>query len=183
MAEEKKITNTYVSKYAQLRIVLKPAYTSELNGRVITHPGEDIRFNEGVYMTSDPAIIEQLEKRPEFGSIFIKVPGDTNAQVHKDEWLKDLETRQKELEDKEADLAKREAKLKEAETGRTVSNKKEDEDDGLDGLKREALVEIAEQEGLEADDYKVGKKNVDIIAKIRSVRASKSGTQEGAPKY
>lgn len=183
MAENKEIkTARYVSRYAQLRLVLKPAYTSELHGRVVTHPGEDVRFEGGVYETKDPSIIEQLESRNEFGSIFIRVPDDTDSAVHKTEWLKDLETRKKELEDKEAELAKREAKLKEAETGRTVSNKKEDEDD-LDGLKREELVKIAKEVGLEAEDYKVGVKNADIIAKIRKAKAVKEGKQEGAPAY
>lgn len=174
----------YVSKYAQLRIVLKPAYTSELNGRVITHPGEDVRFENGYYETDKPEVIEALEKRSEFGGIFIRVPDDTDAQLHRTEWSKDLETRQKELEAKEKALAEREAKLDAKESGRTVSNKKEEEED-LEALTRDALEDLAQAEGVEnPEDFPNKKTLIEAIKENReNQKENGSAEGQGTPAY
>jgi len=168
MEEQKEVT--YVSKYFSLRIVMKPSYNTEVGGRVVTHTGESVRFEEGVFKTDDPKLIEALEARPEFGSAFIRVPDDTEAVSHRDEMTKDLETRQKELDEREEDIKRREALIDEGgEAGRTASQGEVSDD--LANLRRPALVEIAE--GLEIDPsvWKPGTTNESIKEAIRAKRA------------
>lgn len=171
---EKPKSARYISKYAQLRIVLKPAYTSELHGRVVTHPGEDVRFENGYYETDKPEVIEALEKRPEFGGIFIKVPDDTDALAHRKEWTKDLETRQKELDEKEKQLAEREARISAQEGGRTTKVEKEE---NLLDLTRDALDDLAQAEGIENPEDYPNKK--ELVEAIKQARENKKGSAEG----
>jgi len=165
-------TERYVSKYSQLRIVLKPSYTSELNGRVLSHKGEDVQFEGGFYETDNASIIEQLEQRPEFGSIFIKVPSDTKDAVeHRNDMLKDLEDRQKDIEAREKALAEKEAKLSNQETGKV---------DELEDLKRTALNEIAEGLGIDKDVYRPGQSNDKVIKAIKEAQSVPGEGSEGA---
>lgn len=173
MSNEKAKTVRYISKYGQLRIVLKPTYTSELHGRIVTHAGEDVRFEDGVFSTDKAEVVEALEKRSEFGSIFIRVPDDTDALAHREEKYKDIETKQKELEEKEKELAIREARLNNDETGRTVSGVV-NVNDGLEALTRDALNELAEEQGIEEPEKYLNKKLL-----IQAIRESKEDLNKG----
>lgn len=190
MAEKKQKPVTYVSKYLALRIVLKSSYNNEVGGRVVTHPGQSVRFVEGAYITEDPAIIASLEARPEFGSIFIRVPDDTEAMAHREDWQKDLETRQKELDQKEKDLAEREARINATEEGGRSASAGEVSDDLVD-LGRPALIEVAKSEGVDPSAWKPGTTNDSLIEAIRAKRTEGAGEEgpeagpeeEGAAKY
>ena len=168
MSTDKKSTG-YVSKYGQLRIVLKPTYTTEQQGRIITHAGNSVQFENGYYETDNEVIVEALEARPEFGSVFIRVPDDTEAAALREERFANQDEREKELDRREADLAKREALLKSQEAGRTETTPY----DHLETLKRPALNKIAEDLNLDEDLYKVGKSNKDVIEAIREAQDEK----------
>lgn len=154
----------YISRYLALRIVVKSAYTKEVDGRIVTVQGKDIRFQEGVFETTDPDLIKFLESDKSFGTTYIRVP-DNVTDVVKDrgEWMKDLETKEKELAQREADLKAREAKVNSNEEGAKAG-------DGLKANAKKAdLLEIAKAEGVEGVDDTT--KNADIIAAIRAKRA------------
>lgn len=153
----------YISRYLALRIVVKPAYTKEVDGRIVTVPGKDIRFNEGVFETTDQELIDFLEADKSFGTTYIRVPDDV-ADVAKDrgEWMKDLETKERELKEREAALAAREAKVNSNEEGAKAG-------DGLrQNMPKADLLAIADAEGVDGVDDTT--KNADIIAAIRAKR-------------
>lgn len=110
----------YISKYLQLRIVRKPSYTKEVEGRLVVVPGKSIQFVDGVYETEDEEEIKFLENYPNFGSTFVRV--DT----------KDLEKAKKKLaqtlEEREAEKARakeeKEKKEKSLEEGAEIKKKK-----------------------------------------------------------
>ena len=177
----------YISRRRELRIVLKPSYNKELDGRVVTIQGTSVRFSDGIYETEDQEIIEALEKHPNFGAgpngEFIRVPDNVGDMVgERAERFKDLETREKELADKEASLKEREAKIQGSEEGAKAG--KPEAGDGLDELKRDQLVKIAEEEGLAPEEYKVGVKNTAIVESIRVKRSEKTGAPKtGEPAF
>jgi len=118
----------YISKYRSLKLVVKPSYTKEVEGRIVVVPGKSIRFVQGVYETDDPDEIKFLDNHPNLGTIFIKV---TEKDLQKDlqkaieKQFKDLETKEAELKAKEEELVKKEKALEEgssipkkAKTGR-----------------------------------------------------------------
>lgn len=153
----------YISRYLALRIVVKPAYTKEVDGRIVTVPGKDIRFDQGVFETTDQELIDFLEADKSFGSTYIRVPDDV-ADVAKDrgEWMKDLETKERELKEREEALKAREAKVNANEEGAKAG-------DGLRGnMPKADLLAIATAEGVEGVDDTT--KNADIIAAIRAKR-------------
>lgn len=165
----------YISRFLALRIVVKPAYTKEVDGRIVTVPGKDIRFNEGVFETTDQELIDFLEADKSFGTTYIRVPDDV-ADVAKDrgEWMKDLETKERELAEREAALKAREAKVNSSEEGAKAG-------DGLRANMAKAdLLEIAKAEGVEGVDDTT--KNADIIAAIRAKREENGddGSSESA---
>lgn len=153
----------YISRFLALRIVVKPAYTKEVDGRIVTVPGKDIRFNEGVFETTDQELIDFLEADKSFGTTYIRVP-DNVADVAKDrgEWMKDLETKERELKEREEALKAREAKVNANEEGAKAG-------DGLRAnMPKADLLAIADAEGVEGVDDTT--KNADIIAAIRAKR-------------
>ena len=163
----------YISRRRELKIILKPSYNKEVEGKVVTTPGLSVRFADGVYETTDEDIIKALEAHPNFGEgpngEFIKVPDNVGDLVgERAERFKDLETREKELAERERILAEKEGKIQGNEEGAKTG--KPEEGDGLEGLKRDQIVEIAEKEGLEPDAYKVGTKNSAIVESIRAKR-------------
>ena len=105
---------TYIAKYAQLRLVRKSAYSKEVDGKVFRVPGESIRFEGGVFTTSDPEEIKFLDSHPNYGpsQYFIKVEKDVVSE--RAEYVKSLEQRVAELE---AEKAKEQAgKVQKVET-------------------------------------------------------------------
>lgn len=157
----------YISRFLALRIVVKPAYTKEVDGRIVTVPGKDIRFTEGVFETEDQELIDFLEADKSFGTTYIRVPDNVlNPKNDRDEWMKDLETKEKELAEREAALQAREAKVNSSEEGAKAG-------DGLrENMAKAKLLEIAQEEGVEGVSEET--KNADIIAAIRAKRAEKA---------
>lgn len=160
---EQATTARYVSKFLELGIVRKASYTKEVDGRVVSYPGEKIRFSEGVFETSDPEVIKFLEERPEFGEVFIRVPDDVASLAHREERFKDLEAREKELAQREKEILEKEAKLNASEEGGKAPS-----GDGLDELKKDDLLVIAEEEEVELGE---NPKKADIVLAIRTNRA------------
>lgn len=161
----------YISRYLALRIVVKPAYTKEVDGRVVTVQGKDIRFDQGVFETTDQELIDFLEADKSFGTTYIRVP-DNVEDVVKDrgEWMKDLETKERELAEREAALKAREAKVNSSEEGAKAG-------DGLrKNMAKADLLEIAKNEGVEGVSEET--KNDDIIAAIRAKREEKGDTSD-----
>jgi hypothetical protein len=158
----------YISRYLALRIVVKPAYTKEVDGRIVTVQGKDIRFDQGVFETTDQELIDFLEGDKSFGTTYIRVPDDVKDVVKdRGEWMKDLETKERELAEREAALKAREAKVNSSEEGAKAG-------DGLRGnMPKTELLDIAKAEGVEGVSEET--KNADIIAAIRAKREEKSG--------
>lgn len=162
----------YISRFLALRIVVKPAYTKEVDGRIVTVQGKDIRFNEGMFETTDPELIAFLEADKSFGTTYIRVP-DNVENVVKDraEWMKDLEQKEKDLAAREAALKAKESKVNSSEEGAKAG-------DGLKpNAKKADLLEIAKAEGVEGVDDTT--KNADIIDAIRAKRAEKGDDASG----
>jgi len=155
----------YISRFLALRIVMKPSYTKEVDGRVVTVPGKDIRFIDGAFETEDKDVINFLESEQGFGTVFIRVPEDVeNVVKERGEWMKDLETKEKELAEREAALKAREAKVNGSEEGGKAG-------DGLrNNMPKAELLSIAAEEGVEGVDE--NSKNADIIEAIRAKRNS-----------
>lgn len=188
MTEKKAITARYISKYLELGIVRKASYYKEVDGRVVPVLGEKVKFHQGVFETSDPEIMAFLEARPEFGNIFIRVPDNVDAIVHRDEKFKDLDTREKELAEREAEIARKEALLNASEEGaRTPENAKDngaqgEAGDGLEDLNKAGLLEVAEKEGVE--DWEAFKRPGVSLDSIReAIRAKRASAPADAPAY
>lgn len=171
----------YISRYLQLRIVRKPGYSKEIDGQRISTPGTSIQFDQGVFETNDPAEVAFIESRPEYGKYIQRVPDNIeNMSEEREKKFATLEQKEAEIAAREKALEEREKALTGAETGRAEGSSLKDEtgDDGLDAMKRDQLVEIAKQEGLEEEAYKVGTKNTDIVAAIRAKRADTAAFQD-----
>lgn len=155
----------YISRFLALRIVVKPAYTKEVDGRVVTVQGKDVRFAEGVFETVDQELIDFLEAEKGFGTVFIRVPDDVQDAVKdRGEWMKDLEAKEKDLAAREAALKAKESKVNASEEG--------SKGDGLrKNMKKEDLLQTALTEGVEG--LSEDSKNEDIIAAIRKNREAK----------
>lgn len=154
----------YISRFAALRIVVKPTYSKEMDGRIVTVQGKDIRFVDGVFETEDQELIDFLEAdKKSFGQTYIRIPDNVESVVNgRAEWMKDLETREAELKQREEALKARESKVSGNEEGAKAG-------DGLQAnMKKAELLVIAEKEGVEGVDNTT--KNADIIAAIRAKR-------------
>ena len=119
-AKTEKTEAVYISKYLELRLVILPAYTKEVAGRIMPVPGTSIQFHEGVYRTSDPEEIEFLDNHPNNGNAFTKVEKrdlGTPANELIAKQYKDLEQKEAELKAKEEDLKRREKVLAGQEEG------------------------------------------------------------------
>ena len=175
------IVARYISRRTELRINLKSSYYKEVEGRTAMVPGISVRFKEGVYETRDPEIISMLESHPNFGEgdngEFIRVPDNVLDPIkERDEQYKDLEKRKKELDEREAAIKASEARISGSEEGLKVPETgKQTDSVNLDSLKRDALLEIAETEGLKKEDFPVGTKNAKIVEAIRASRSEGDG--------
>lgn len=153
----------YISRFLNLRIVVRGTYTQAVEGRVVTTPGKSIQFEGGVFETTDKDEQAFIEARPEFGQIIIKAPENIeNLAGAREEMMKDLETREKELKAREEALAAKEKELGVEETG------KSDGETVLEDMTKEQLLAVAEAEGVEGVDKKT--KNEEIVAAIKAKR-------------
>lgn len=120
----------YISRYRELRIVTKAAYSNQVDGRVVTYPGKFIQFHEGVFETENQEEIQLLEGHKNFGNIFIRVEAGTKeAKQIRDDKYKDLEQKNKELAAKLAAAEKENKKLKGGDgEGETEGEEKVEED-------------------------------------------------------
>lgn len=141
----------FISEYRKLRIVQESSYSKEVNGKVITVPGETIEFEDGVYMTEDEEEIEFLENRPEFGRIIQRA--DKDVEKAKEEMNKTLEDK-KEEEQKAEEEAKKEEMTQE---GKGDVNY-EFPDEPLSNWNKEPLLKKAKQLGLDIDYENINKK-------------------------
>lgn len=163
----------YISRYLQLRIVRKPGYSKEIDGQRVSTPGTSIQFDQGTFETSDPAEIEFIESRPEYGKIIQRVPDNIeNIAAQRDEVFQDLEAREAALKAREDEVAAKEAALKNVEMGKTDEEEGDEEDDGLDAMTKKQLLEVATAEGVEGVSKDT--KNEDIVAAIRAKRADQA---------
>jgi len=167
----------YISRYLALRIVVKPAFTKEVDGRIVTVQGKDVRFVEGVFETKDQELIDYLEADKSFGSTYIRVQDNVSEVVNeRNEWMKDLEARELDLKRREAELKDKETRVKGSEEGSKVEVEK---DELKANMSKADLLAIAEAEGVEGVDKDT--KNAEIIAAIRENRdAKKEGNAEDA---
>ena len=156
----------YISKYLALRIVVRPTFTKEVDGRIVTVPGKDIRFVDGAFETSDEELITFLEADRSFGTTYIRIPDNVeNIVKERDEMLKDLETREKEILAREASLKAREDRVNSNEEGAKAG-------DGLrKNMPKAELLAIVKEEGVEGVDADA--KNEAIIVALRAHRESK----------
>lgn len=149
MTNQAKTTTTrYFSKYRELKIVRNGTYTKEVDGRIVTVPGNSIRFANNVYETSDPEEIKFLESRPEFGETFIKVPVKVETGEFIKDQLEDLEQREARLKAKEDELTKKEAKLNANEEGGSATPEEAELEISIKNS-REELDEYATGVGVE----------------------------------
>lgn len=170
MANEK--TSRFISRFREHRIVFKPSYTNEVHGRVITHPGESIRFAEGMYETSDEDIVNFLRSQPDFGRTFYEVPANVKDLVgHRETALMSLEEREAAVAARERAVQEQEARVGSGEEGARVSKPQGEKTDDLDSMNRAALVVVAESLELPKEAYKVGTTNESIKNAIRAKRA------------
>lgn len=107
---EKGETARYFSKMTSLRVVMRPAYTSEMNGRVITHTGHTIEFKNNYYETSDPEEIEYLDANDMNDRVYWKLAIDENLDSARKVRMEDLEAREARLAEREKALADLEAR-------------------------------------------------------------------------
>jgi len=163
---------TYISRYRALRIVVKPSYNKEVDGRVVTVNGTSVQFEAGEYRTTDPEIISFLESQKMFGDVYIRVPDNVkDIAGEKTEWLKTLEEREKELNDREAALAKKEAKINGNEEG---AKKGPTTDNDYEAMEYKDLVKIAKEKKV----FKQTMKKKDIIEAL--ILADESESDKGA---
>jgi len=167
----------YISRFLALRIVVKAAYNKEVDGRIVTVQGKDIRFDQGVFETSDQELIAYLEESKSFGTTYIRVP-DNVKDVTKDrgEWMKDLETKERELAEREAALKEREDKVNGSEEGAKAPVLDSSLPEVRVNMSKASLLEIAEEEGVEGLTSK--SKNAEILEAINANRLARESAQE-----
>lgn len=113
----------YISKYLNLRLINKPAYTKEVEGRIVVVPGTYVQFTDGVYETEDKDEIAFLESHPNFGSVFIRV--DTKeAEEAKKKLAQTLEERETEEAKAKVEEEMKSKALEEGEETPKVKSKK-----------------------------------------------------------
>jgi hypothetical protein len=174
---KKPVMARYISKSLKLSLGIKSSYYKEVNGKRETVPGHRVNFEEGMFQTDNPELQELLEKRSEFGTLFIRIPeGETDSDIK--ERMKPLNEKEKELKQREAELDRREKLLKSKEAGRKET--KGEGDESLDGLKREELVTIAKDLGIAPELVRVGIKNEDIKELILKAREEAKDTKAAA---
>lgn len=174
---DKKETATYISRYLQLRIVRKPAYSREVDGQRVSTPGTSIQFEQGVFTTSDPDEIAFIEARPEFGKLIQKVPKNIkDIDAERTEQFQSLEEREAAVAAREAAIAEKEASLKGTENGRSEGGSVGDEEDGLEALSKADLLAIVEEEEVPGVNSRTTIPN--LIAAIREHREAGDEDEE-----
>jgi hypothetical protein len=172
MADTKPKLVRFVSRFREHRIVFRASYNNEVNGRVVTHPGESVRFKEGMYETDDQEIVAFLRSQPDFGQNFYEVPDNVEDVLkHRENTLKSLETRELEAELERRKAEEEGARVQEGEEGSRTSSSEGKTEDDLDSMNRAALVVVAQELKLEPSAYKVGTSNEKIKDAIRTKRA------------
>lgn len=176
------INAKYLSRYRNLRIVRRSAVTREVNGQVVTTPGESIRFEEGLFQTTDVDTQAFIEARQEFkDGLIIRVPDNVQDLIAtQKEWMKSLETREL-----EAELAKRKKTEGEAKDSIKESTSNEEgagvKTDGLEAKSVASLQKLAKNEGVEAKAIK--KAGDDKEALLTLIRTKRSEASEDEPEY
>lgn len=66
----------FVSKYAELKLVMQPSESFVERGRTVVKDGKHIRFRNGTYETTDQKEIKWLKNHPNFGTDFFVVKSD-----------------------------------------------------------------------------------------------------------
>jgi hypothetical protein len=159
----------FISRYRALRIVVKPSYNKEVDGRIATVNGTSVQFESGEYRTTDPEIISYLESQKMFGDVYIRVPDNVkDIAGKKEEWMKTLEQREADLKVREDAIAKKEAKINGSEEGAKV---KTDGETPLEKMEYKDLVKIAKDKKV----FKNGMKKVELIEAIKIADGSASG--------
>lgn len=174
ISEEKKEVKTakYISKYLSLRLIDKASYTKEVAGRIVVVPGNSIRFEKGVYETTDENEIKFLDNHPNCGNVFIRVKSDDLAKARAKRF-KDLETREAELKKGKEELERKKKALQEGE-----SLKKGEEQADYSEMTIEKLKEIAEAREIEVGDED---SREDIIGYLEKSDSSKNKDEK--PKF
>lgn len=147
----------YISKIKQLKLVWKPGYAKEVDGRVVSIPGNKVEFDEGYFETDDEDTQAFLEGHQNFGTIFIEVPNVAEAVKKREEWQKSLEQREKEIAEREAEIKKKELEVKPHEEGKV--------EDELNEKTVLELRKVAKEKGVS----QVGTKE-ELIKRIREVK-------------
>lgn len=174
MAEEKKTLKKaarYISRYLQLRIVRKAAYSREVDGQRVATPGTAIQFDNGVFETKDPEEVAFIEARPEFGNHIQKVPDNVeDLNSEHSEKFKNLEEKENDLAEREAAVAAKEAALTDGELGKAGGDDgDEGEGDGLEKLDKPGLLKIVKKEKVEGTTDRTTMPK--LIEAIRAARA------------
>ncbi len=121
MKQESEIVR-FFSKYRELKIVVKPGYYKEVDGRTLPMAGKAIQFHDSTYETSDPGEIEFLRTHKNFGSIFDEVKINGSALKNQ----KSLEQLEKENAELRARITKGNTKVaKTTKRGTPVEDEKE----------------------------------------------------------
>ena len=71
----------FLSKYPELRIVIKPAYHQIINGIREYTPGKDIQFHNRRFETDDPEVIEFIKNNNSFGRDIVAAEGISKPSV------------------------------------------------------------------------------------------------------
>lgn len=128
----------FISNYKELRLIVKPSYCKEVEGRIVTYQGKSIQFHDGIFETEDQDEIKFLEGHKNFGNTFVKAyTGD--ARKERENKYKDLDTREKELKATIARLQDENKRLKDEKEnagkgdGDSVGDGAEDGEGGKDG--------------------------------------------------
>lgn len=101
----------YFSKLTSLRIVMRPAYTKELDGRIVSYPGKTISFQNNYYETADKDEIAYLDGNDMADRVYWKLSIDDKLNDVRRAKMEDLEAREKRLALKEKEIADREARV------------------------------------------------------------------------
>lgn len=157
----------FISKqFRNLTVVLKAAYTKEVEGRAFAVPGLRVTFQDFKFETSDEDIIALLKKDAGYGNQFIEVPKNVagivaNSQELSPERRRELKEAQEQIDAQQALKASHE----EAGKGST-----------LEDLSYNELVEQAKKEGI---DTKPLKSKKSVIEALRA-KAPQSGEETKA---
>lgn len=108
---EGKTKERYFSRIASLRIVMTPAYTKEVGGRVVTYPGRTLQFTNNYFETDEKEVIDYLADNDMNDRIYWKLAIDENLDSVRKAKMEDLEAREARLKAKEDEIKEREARL------------------------------------------------------------------------